>query len=507
MKFSLVRQMSYLLILSVFGISIFFSCKQILPLNEFENSLNAKFSISEAKGIYTKKFSGIRTNSNRKDFGSPAWEMANEYEYSDGSGFVQVLLKSKPLKLSTVDITRDTTGKNTKSTTFSTFPRYLIIYQDKSGNTIFRVMEMVSTEHDYHVSGYNFTGEIRYYDFETANLLDGFEVKQGKKIKFFRTELGRDLLANTGGRISNWNYKQFLKCYYQGRYQNSEIDPDALAIGTSILKDVSDHCPGIWHGFDNWGQITWFFSFSEYVWEAVYEEPGSPAPPPGSGYVPGGPNPNPAPISPKNPCEMAQKLAADAHWRLYMMDLKQNLGKIYEVAYAFSNGGSTPLASEGSPGDRYVQINYNPPLDGVIHSHYHDYRSTSVFSAGDLLFIAHMYKKGHMSNPENFYLGVVTPWGSYIVIVDDLTKFQAWVNYVSPANNTLITERAFEEGYTNEPFNINHHYNGAENEKKLANYLKISQSGMKLFKGNDYFNNFSPISTDNNMNVIPSPCH
>ncbi|MDR6197514.1 hypothetical protein [Siphonobacter sp. SORGH_AS_0500] len=288
MKYPFLRSFYLLIIFLIFLSTSFLSCKSSLPFKEITSTAIQDFTIAKAKELYESKFVGARVSQTKDKFGVPIWKFAQENKYADGRTYVQVPLEYQQLLLGAIPLTDDTTGLSKKSHPVIAPPRYLIIYINNDDKAVYRVMESVPANNDIYTKGKLFSGEIRYYDFESSKLLDGYIMVNGIETSFFRTASGRDLLANNGGRTSGWTYKEYLKCYYWGQYDRSVDWASAPnAVGTSVLRPRDSYCLTRFTGSDNFGTITWYFNFSEPVWVADYENDGGTSPG-GQGSVPGG---------------------------------------------------------------------------------------------------------------------------------------------------------------------------------------------------------------------------
>ena len=116
--------------------------------------------------------------------------------------------------------------------------------------------------------------------------------------------------------------------------------------------------------------------------------------------------------------------------------------------------------------------------------------------------MAVLYVNDKMVNPNTFTAGVVTAKGTqYIIMIDDLSKFQQFANNMVNNSSLDMFSFAFERIYGIKPSNGND-----VNEKAFLQYIQQSNSGLKLFKGDANFNNWQPKKVDGSGNIVNNPC-
>lgn len=231
-------------------------------------------------------------------------------------------------------------------------------------------------------------------------------------------------------------------------------------------------------------------------------EPEPPPPPP----------PPPATDTLLNPCADAAALQNSASFISYMQELKDSANSNKEYAYCLFKDaaevfGNTPIGlihgSENRLGINDFVNNYM--LDAIVHSHFNtntdSTRGLSVFSPDDLWSMCLTFNDGNMNNTVTFSLGLVTQNGTkYLLKVENLTKFRIWADKF--VREKMINHKT---AYLVE-YKINSTNSNDLNEKNFLLYLRDNASGLKLFKGNDDFTQWTSLGLDTNNNVAIVPC-
>ncbi len=216
------------------------------------------------------------------------------------------------------------------------------------------------------------------------------------------------------------------------------------------------------------------------------------------------PNPcNPQPPLPPNPCQLANLLAANPNFRALMQSLKDSTvdNKEHGILYDMGpNGNMSIEIHKGLPDSGDIDLPVTTLNDGYLHSHYTGL--LSVFTPMDLLSFCQMYSNGWMQSPSTFTAGVVTANGTqYLLKIENLTLFQTFSQ-----NLTGTTINKYKEFYKI-MYNIKDTNTNEDNEKNLLKYLDQLKSGLKLFRGNANFTQWTPLGLDANNNVIVKPCN
>ena len=255
-------------VLSLFTI-IFISCKE--NLIDEQQQTSDQLTISLAKSAYSKSHQNARLSASESRFGQPNWEKAKELKYSNGETYIQVAL-DHPITKITLSSPDSSSSSKKKSFQFAIPPRQLIYYKDKDGNNHFRVMETIPEKGLNIGYGDVLSGEVSYYDLETGRLLDGHVYQDGKIVKYFKTEIGRDPVTSKNAR--GYVYKMLTKCYYSG---NSQNDPAAwnAVYGYVDVREGMHNCVTPLRRESGYGQILYNLNFSDLVYEATWVNDGT----------------------------------------------------------------------------------------------------------------------------------------------------------------------------------------------------------------------------------------
>ena len=210
------------------------------------------------------------------------------------------------------------------------------------------------------------------------------------------------------------------------------------------------------------------------------------------------------PPPPPNPCKTAKKLAKNTEFKEAFDALKSVVDAKAEGGYSFKVNGETVIDEtyfQGKAGFGGIDIPLpDEKIDGIIHSHFEGL--LSVFSPDDLFTISRLYKEGKMVNPSTFTIGVVTNQGTqYLLMIEDLNKFGEY-------SSTLLGNNKGYDQYSSiyKGFGIRETNSSEVNEKAFLHYLELTNSGLKLLKGDATFSNWSRRSVDENDVVVDNPC-
>lgn len=203
-----------------------------------------------------------------------------------------------------------------------------------------------------------------------------------------------------------------------------------------------------------------------------------------------------------SPCDNADSLKNNNEYKEKFAALKNKTNEIKEHGYTFklnTNGLIDETEITGVDSAAGIDFVVNNKIDGFIHSHYTGL--LSIFSPDDLYAIAELYLNNKMVDPSKFSAGVVTANNTqYLIMIEDLSKFQQFASKLTGTGLNAYSIM-FENLYKISPGNdIN------ANEKAFLQYIQQSNSGLKLFKGNDSFNEWQPKKVDTNNNVVNNPC-
>lgn len=143
----------------------------------------------------------------------------------------------------------------------------------------------------------------------------------------------------------------------------------------------------------------------------------------------------------------------------------------------------------------------NAPIGGLMHSHYSGL--LSIFSPDDLYSMVALYKANKMSDPETFYMGLVTTSGTpYLLYIDNMANFQTFADFITSTDSYDDYAWAYQNLFNIRPSNT-----GEVNEANFLNYIRGASIGVRLHKGNATFDQWSPVKSDGNGNTVPNPCN
>ncbi|WP_295796841.1 hypothetical protein [Mucilaginibacter sp.] len=228
-----------------------------------------------------------------------------------------------------------------------------------------------------------------------------------------------------------------------------------------------------------------------------------PAPPPDGMPPPPSQTPcvvdAPAKPCPPDPCAQAKALALDAKFKSEMADLQSKTGLAKEVGYMI-NADGTYTYKEGVDGQAYIDLNPTTPLAGFLHSHYGGTDNFPTFSGTDVKAIYDLQQLGKVADISKFTAAVVTPTGSYIMKINDPTKFAA---FAATNFSTAAKFQNFQYYYLNSQA-ANQHVLGKDfvTSYELALLTVLKDSGITLLKGNSTFTTWNTESNTGNAIVV-----
>ncbi len=218
-----------------------------------------------------------------------------------------------------------------------------------------------------------------------------------------------------------------------------------------------------------------------------------------------------------NPCAGAMLLQSNTSFKIFMQDLKDSLVTNKEFAQVLDGAAAGNYSMAIFPqisGDlnKLALPDFEFPVGAnvLMHSHFYNAASDStkglsVFSPDDLRSMATALLNGKITNPSEFVMGLVTAKNTqYILKIENLTKFRTWAQSFTTGDFNLFKD-AYGYGFHILPTNTN-----AENERRFLSYLQTTNggTGLKLFKGNSNFTQWTPIKYDlNSSQVIEAPCN
>lgn len=467
---------------------------------------NGDFSVKTAKQWYDgnkSKFDQlINVDIFKTDNYKPLWDQARISEDSLYEVIEIPLVFVKSIGINTKNSQNKSDTSNMASLT------KLLVLKNKISNELdgaFMNIIFSNRAIDYNI-GYdnstrkNFSGNIFYTklngEFINGWMYDGGVIKKSTNaVAAITNNLLTPKSNNVSGQKSAYLMSSGSEKIDIGKGMHQNIPTSALnttADENGCVTEVVD-----WYERFCWnGSCTgWIYLHSDYYPYCNYTTSDGG----GGGYTS---NP-PAEPPQKNPCDNADSLENNNEYKEKFDSLKNKTSDTKEHGYIYKSNGSggideTPIVGE----DGAAGIGFTVPdkIDGFIHSHYTGL--LSVFSPDDLFAMATLYITDKMVNPSTFTAGVVTANGTqYIIMIDDLTKFQQFASNM--VNNSTLDAYSFtfEMIYGITPSN-----NNEANEKAFLQYIQQTNSGLKLFKGDANFTDWQPKKVDGNGNVVNNPC-
>lgn len=208
-----------------------------------------------------------------------------------------------------------------------------------------------------------------------------------------------------------------------------------------------------------------------------------------------------------NPCDQADSLEKDQAIINLLSGLKTkalNPLTINETSHIYlnnSNGILDYATVEGEPGEAGIDLQVHQPVDGCMHNHFNGL--LSIFSPDDLWSMFKLSRDNNMVNPSTFNIFVTTASETqYLLKIEDSVKFKNF------ASKSLSQDFWYFKFTYQDTWEIDIDNDRETNEKAFLRFLKQSNggSGLKLFKGNADFSEWTPLGLDRDNNVVPEPC-
>jgi len=373
----------------------------------------------------------------------------------------------------------------------------LLIFEDLATNKMTSCfMVMVAGEsydikktplNDLHYRDYqNYTGTVDFYSLD-GNFVNGWALEQGK-VTHRKSPSNKNSIGMLGNKKLSYAP---IPC---GTRQELHWQQNCVTI---------DPIPG--QGGEASTTCTWSPYYTNETLYCESDGNGGYTPPSGGG---GGSDPTEPPNHPdslKNPCDQATKLAQDAKFKQLMTNLKNKVTDNKEYGYFYKNNAAgspeNETAVEGLTAKEGIDFTVSTKIDGFMHTHYTGL--LSIFSAADIWSMAKLYKDGNMVNPKTFTVAVVTASGTqYLLKIDDLSKFNTYSTSLASSSSIRILEQALESF----PFAIKQTGRTPDqNEKAFIQFLQTSKTGLRLFKGNTNFTEWSPKKYESGQ-IKNNPC-
>lgn len=191
------------------------------------------------------------------------------------------------------------------------------------------------------------------------------------------------------------------------------------------------------------------------------------------------------------PCEIAELLEDDGVLRQKLAELKAETDLNKEVGFYVKDGVYNSIS--GNPNVHGIEFTVNGTIQGLIHTHFDG--GYPIFSPTDVQALYFLMASGNI-NPFDFYSAIVTSSGTqWMMMIDDIDKFKNF----SEANFSL----------GNSEFNLLN-VNMIVAEKmgthEVSMLKALSDSGLKLFKGNNSFTKWKA-KTESNGYTVNDNCN
>jgi len=154
------------------------------------------------------------------------------------------------------------------------------------------------------------------------------------------------------------------------------------------------------------------------------------------GWDPGGGGPDPIEQQPtqpvpqaNNPCEKVDSLSNSELFRTKMANLIKYTSKNFEAGYIFRSNSDGTFSYEymrGPEGTLHIDFVCGPlnQIFGFIHTH--PAHALPIFSPSDIRAIYLAYKANCIGNLQFLPIGLVTPQGAYLLVVNNVQNFLAF---------------------------------------------------------------------------------
>jgi hypothetical protein len=202
---------------------------------------------------------------------------------------------------------------------------------------------------------------------------------------------------------------------------------------------------------------------------------------------------------PDTTCAQSKRLANDAAFAANMQELSDSTGLNYEIAYSMvkNPAGGYTYTKMRSPANSATMSVPNSNTDGFMHNHRTS--DLSTFSPADIQYIYLLLKTGHISNPAEFMMSVVTASGKIQLfrIADPTALTNFGDTYLGPSQFSSW-ETTVAGSFTNPDY--------LSNTIGLLN--AISNAGLTLYEGdiNSLSLGFQKLSTNGTNTLTKTKC-
>ncbi|MGI4871898.1 MAG: hypothetical protein ACRYFX_12070 [Janthinobacterium lividum] len=210
---------------------------------------------------------------------------------------------------------------------------------------------------------------------------------------------------------------------------------------------------------------------------------------------------------PKTPCAALTRDGQNAQTLAQMNQLKAQLNdnKEHGVAtYYGVNGAPTFTSVTGTAGQLGIfNWGISAGVASIIHTHYSDPGSLSVFSEGDLQSLYILYNSGNIANVSTFTTTIITASGTVYSLA--ITNPTAFANFGNTYDLSNLNSQLIGGQYT--AYHITSTSTVTDNERWFVKMLSLLDTGLTLYKGDP--NNFASWQklTYANGTATTSPCN
>lgn len=214
-----------------------------------------------------------------------------------------------------------------------------------------------------------------------------------------------------------------------------------------------------------------------------------------------------------DPCSQVNNLEGDVSFIAKFDSLEwmsRNVNHEGAFVYREDTYGKTYEYLEGGGGNQYIDIpDLSYKADGLIHSHFIDNETLSIFSPSDIQAIWGLYLNGDLNDLRTFTLGVVTPYNTaYLLKIDDVEKFMDFGEEFLVSSSPLSSDPNVLLGFYDQVYGINSLQSPSQNEKYFLKLLDGLNTGLKLFKGTpSLLNSWQLIDISEDGQVINTNCN
>lgn len=186
------------------------------------------------------------------------------------------------------------------------------------------------------------------------------------------------------------------------------------------------------------------------------------------------------------------------------LNTSQTLQAVHEKGFSVRLSDNLYVSQDGNNNQQSIQWNLFGPIDGLLHSHYADLNS--IFSLGDVVFMAQIYLSPYARDTANLFFGVTSSYGPPMIMkVRNTTEFRNFAIKIAGANgNDFKRQEKFINKYSGKFTSLN----SDTNEIDFLKMLKAENAlgAITLYRGNSTLTKWTELTIDNLNNVSSVPC-